>query len=104
MLKLSERISELRMAHNWTQVQLADKLSVSKQAVSNWENNNILPSIEMLIRLSRTFRTTTDYLLALDNRIFIEVTGLTDVQRAHINHIICDLEKTNSCEIGKIDK
>ena len=48
---LGERILELRTAHNWTQVQLAQKLNVSKQAVSNWENNNILPS-----RYHRTFR------------------------------------------------
>lgn len=89
---LGERILELRTAHNWTQVQLAQKLNVSKQAVSNWENNNILPSIEMLIKLSSIFSTTTDYLLALDDRDYIEVTGLTDVQLAHIKFIIDDLK------------
>lgn len=85
------RISELRIAHNWTQVQLAQKLNVSKQTVSNWENNNILPSVEMLIKLSRIFSTTTDNLLALDNRSYIEVTGLTDIQKAHIKQLIDDL-------------
>ena len=92
---LGERILELRTAHNWTQVQLAQKLNVSKQAVSNWENNNILPSIEMLIKLSSIFSTTTDYLLALDDRDYIEVTGLTDVQLAHIKFIIDDFKKLN---------
>lgn len=86
------RITELRLARNWTQVQLAQKLNVSKQTVSNWENNNILPSIELLIKLARLFSVTTDYLLALDNRVYIEVSGLTDVQKAHIQQIIDDLK------------
>ncbi len=85
------RISQLRIAHNWTQVQLAQMLNVSKQTVSNWENNNILPSVEMLIKLSKIFSTSTDYLLSLDERNYIEVTGLTDIQIAHIKQIIDDL-------------
>ena len=78
-----ERIEKIRTAYNWTQVQLARKLNVSKQTVSNWENNNILPSIEMLIRLSDIFSVSTDYLLSLDDREFVEVTGLTELQDAH---------------------
>lgn len=39
-------IKKLRLSHNLNQVQLADELNVSKQTISNWENNNILPSIE----------------------------------------------------------
>lgn len=85
------RIAELRIVRNWTQVQLAQKLNVSKQTVSNWENN-ILPSIELLIKLARLFSVSTDYLLALDNRDYIEVSGLTDVQKAHIQQIIDDLK------------
>lgn len=87
----SKRISELRLSYNWTQVQLAQKLNVSKQTVSNWENNNILPSVEMLVKISATFAVSTDYLLALDDRNYIEVSGLTDIQKAHIQQIINDL-------------
>lgn len=49
---LGQRINELRIAMGWSQVQLAEKLSISKQTVSNWENENIQPSIEMLIRIA----------------------------------------------------
>ena len=52
---LSERIHELRMRQGYTQVSLAKKLGVSKQAVSNWENGNIQPSIDMLIRIADLF-------------------------------------------------
>lgn len=88
---LGDIIKTLRLSHNLNQVQLANALSVSKQTISNWENNNILPSIDMLIKLSDFFSVTTDYLLELDNRKYIEVTGLTDVQLAHIQQIIKDI-------------
>lgn len=91
-----DRIKTLRTSHNLSQVQLADQLQVSKQTISNWENNNILPSIEMLINISQRFSVRTDYLLELDDRTFIEVSGLTDRQMAHIQQIIADiLERTN---------
>lgn len=45
---LSQRIRELRLALNISQVKLAEILGVTKQSVSNWENDNIQPSIEIL--------------------------------------------------------
>lgn len=88
---LGEVIKKLRISHNQSQVQLASELGVSKQTISNWENNNILPSIEMLIKISQFFSVSTDYLLELNNRCYIEVTGLTDTQMAHIQQIIRDI-------------
>ena len=64
---LNERIRSLRVSHNLSQVELAKKLNVSKQSVSNWENDNILPSIEMLVEIAKLFSVSTDYLLGLDD-------------------------------------
>ncbi|MEF2879992.1 MAG: helix-turn-helix transcriptional regulator [Blautia sp.] len=89
-------IKKLRISHNLNQVQLADKLNISKQTVSNWENNNILPSIEMLIKISKFFSVSTDYLLELNHRQYIEVTGLTETQCAHIQQIIQDITNSDS--------
>lgn len=86
-----DTIKSLRISYNLNQVQLAKDLNVSKQTVSNWENNNILPSVEMLIKIARYFSVTTDYLLELDNRRYLEVTGLSDIHLAHIQHIINDI-------------
>jgi len=91
-----DQIKALRKSHNLNQVQLAQKLDVSKQTVSNWENNNILPSIEMLIKIARFFSVSTDYLLELDERTYIEVTGLSNSQLAHIQQIISDLKHINN--------
>jgi transcriptional regulator with XRE-family HTH domain len=87
-----DMIKNLRQSRGLNQVQLADSLNVSKQTVSNWENNNILPSIEMLVKISQFFSVSTDYLLELDSRSYIEVTGLTDVQLAHVRQIIDDIK------------
>ena len=62
---LNQRIRQLRQARSMSQVDLAKRLNVTKQSVSNWENDNIQPSIEMLVKLSAVFSVSTDYLLGL---------------------------------------
>ncbi len=89
---LNERIKQLRTDRGYSQVDLAKKLNVSKQSVSNWENDNIQPSIEMLLKISRLFSVTTDYLLGEDSRQFLEVSGLNPKHMAHIQQIIDDLK------------
>ena len=89
---LNIQIRRLRQAQNITQVELAQKLGVTKQSVSNWENDNIQPSVDMLIKIAKCFSVTTDYLLGIDNRQFIEVSGLTEIQISHINQIISDIK------------
>ncbi len=88
---LNERIRSLRTSRGITQVELANSLSVSKQAVSNWENDNIQPSIDMLVKIAKYFSVSTDYLLGLDNRKFLEITDLTDTQISHIRLLINDI-------------
>ena len=90
---LGQRINELRIALGWSQVQLAEKLSISKQTVSNWENENIQPSIEMLIRIAKVFHVSTDYLLGLDNVPTINVENLPAPFIAHLTQIIEDYKK-----------
>ena len=75
---------------NWTQVQLARKLGVTKQTVSNWENDNIQPSIDMLIKISNIFNVSTDYLLDLTPSKSICVDGLSTEFVSHIVQIIDD--------------
>lgn len=90
---LGQRINELRNAMGWSQVQLAEKLSISKQTVSNWENENIQPSIEMLVRLAKLFHVSTDYLLGLDNAQTINVEDLPLSFVAHLTQIIEDYKQ-----------
>ena len=87
---LGIRICELRTSLGWSQVELAKRLGVAKQTVSNWENENIQPSIEMLVRLSRLFNVTTDYLLGLENIPRLNIEGLPNTVVAHISQLIDD--------------
>lgn len=87
---LSKRIYELRSSFGWTQVQLARKLNITKQTVSNWENDNIQPSVEMLVNLSKIFNVSTDYLLGLTSTNSISVDGLPVGFISHIVQIIED--------------
>lgn len=91
-MTLNENIKQLRIARNLSQVDLAKVLGVTKQSISNWENNNIQPSIDMLIRLAEFFSVSTDYLLGFEQRKYIEISGLTDQQLAHIVAIINDIQ------------
>ena len=88
-----EMLKMMRKSRNLNQVQLAAQLNVTKQTISNWENNNILPSIDMLVKISHYFSVSTDYLPELDNRFYLEVSGLTVEQIAHIQQIINDIRR-----------
>lgn len=91
---ISEKIRKLRKDFNISQVTLAKELGVTKQCVSNWENDNILPSIEMLIKIAKYFNVSTDYLLDISPDNYIDVTGLNNIQIAHLKLIINDLKKS----------
>ncbi len=91
---ISEKIRKLRNDFNISQVTLAKELGVTKQCVSNWENDNILPSIEMLIKIAKYFNVSTDYLLDISPDNYVDVTGLNSIQIAHLKLIINDLKKS----------
>ena len=63
METIGKRISALRKARGMKQEELAERLDVSGQAVSKWENDQTCPDIGLLPRLARVFGVTTDYLL-----------------------------------------
>lgn len=63
MPNFGERIYDLRSRNNMSQGALADKLDVSRQTISKWENNMCLPEAEKLMQLSEIFGVSTDYIL-----------------------------------------
>ena len=63
MMNLADRIQDLRKRRGLPQEELADKLGVSRQAVSKWESGQSTPDIERIILMSEFFEVTTDYLL-----------------------------------------
>ena len=62
-MTFSEKIINLRKAHGWSQEDFAEKLNVSRQAISRWENDSALPDALNILQISKLFGVTTDYLL-----------------------------------------
>lgn len=60
---LAEKIMEERKKNGWSQEELAEKLSVSRQAVSKWESAQSIPDLQRVIQLSEILGVSTDYLL-----------------------------------------
>ncbi len=71
--QIGKRISEFRKAKDMTQYELADKLSISFQAVSNWERGNSMPDISKLPELAEVFGVSIDDILGYDNAVFQDV-------------------------------
>ena len=67
-MKIGNTIRELRKSKNMTQEQLAEKLGISFQAVSKWENNISLPDITVIPTLASVFGVSVDRLFAEDIR------------------------------------
>lgn len=62
-MNIAEKIIKLRKTKGWSQEDLAEKLYVSRQAISRWENGTALPDVENILQISKLFNVTTDYLL-----------------------------------------
>ena len=60
---LADKIIELRKKEGWSQEELAEKLSVTRQSVSKWEGAQSIPDLDKVVQMSRLFGVTTDYLL-----------------------------------------
>lgn len=62
-MEFAEKLITLRNSKKLTQEQLADMQNVSRQSVSKWENGQVIPDVEKIVELSKTFDVTIDYLL-----------------------------------------
>ena len=60
---LADKIINLRKKMLWSQEELADKLDVSRQSVSKWESSQSIPDMDKILKMSRLFGVSTDYLL-----------------------------------------
>lgn len=79
MSTIGKNISKIRKEHEMTQDQVAEKLHVTRQAVSNWENGKTQPDVETLGQLAECFEVPVETLIygkseAQGNKIVIERT------------------------------
>lgn len=93
---LADKIIRLRKKNGWSQEDLADKMSVSRQAVSKWEGAQTIPNLEKILQLSVLFGVTTDYLLKdeiEDEELTNDTSSDTTVKRISIEEANAYIEQ-----------
>lgn len=76
-MRLNDKLYKLRKEKGLTQSDLADKLGVSRQSVSNWEVGSVVPSTKRLKDLSHLYEVPLDHLLD-ENSVEDQVDGLPE--------------------------
>lgn len=83
---LAEKIMNLRKKNGWSQEELAQQLSVSRQSVSKWEGGQSIPDLDKLLALSQIFGVTLDYLVK-DDMDCAEIQYTADMPEDDLPHI-----------------
>lgn len=88
LAEFAERFTRLRQDRGYTQQKIAEKLGVTPQAVSKWENGSSLPDAEMIRFIAQLMDCTTDYLLS-HQASALSQRNMESVQRqAEIENVI----------------
>lgn len=77
MINFGNKLKILRLQDNMTQEQLAQKLNLTKSVISAYETGLRLPSYDVLIRIAKIFNVSTDYLLGLEHKQEVDLSGLS---------------------------
>lgn len=98
----NEKLKMLRKENELTQEQLAEKLNVSRQAITKWESGDGTPDIENLKQISILFNTTIDELVKEDKTVKVETINkysyIEELEIDHTKHFdinICKIYKLN---------
>lgn len=97
MIDIGNKIRELRTEQKMTQSNLAERLGVTKSSISSYENGSRLPSYDILLKIARIFKISTDILLGHGdkNEVNLNVSGLTNEQILFLKTLIEDYRKIN---------
>lgn len=77
MVDFGNALKTLRLKENMTQAQLAQRLGVTKSVISAYETGLRLPSYDILIHIAKIYNVSTDYLLGLEKKDEIDLSGLS---------------------------
>ncbi|MBE5787691.1 MAG: helix-turn-helix transcriptional regulator [Clostridiales bacterium] len=94
-MDFGSKLKQLRLGQRMTQQQLAERLGVAKSVVSYYESGDRFPSYDVLIKISRTFHTTTDSLLGIERQRTVDVSGLTEEQIQVVQAVAHALQQAN---------
>ena len=96
MLNMGERLKKLRLDNNLTQKQVGQRIGVAISAVSSYESGVRYPTYESLVKLSRLYNVTTDYLVGLSDRMLIDLSDLEEDEITVIKSMVKALRKAKT--------
>lgn len=82
-MKIGEKLKQARLNKKMTQEEVADKLYVSRQSISNWENNKTYPDIGNVLALSDLYEISLDELLKGSDNFMKHLEESTDIVRSN---------------------
>lgn len=77
MVDFGNRLKTQRLKENLTQAQLAQKLGLTKSVISAYETGMRMPSYDILIHIARIFNVSTDFLLGVENKQELDLSGIS---------------------------
>lgn len=86
--EFAENLKNLRTKKGLTQTQLADRLWLNKSIISAYENEQRMPSLDVLVKLSYEFNVSMEFLLGIEKNKTVDVSGLTDEEVSVINNLV----------------
>lgn len=94
-MEFGNRLKELRLHSGLTQKQLADQIGVTKSVISYYELQERTPSPDVLIKFSSVFHVTSDYLLGIERKKTLDITGLDDEDEKVLRTLVEHFRKKN---------
>ena len=91
------RLKELREAKRLSQADVAERLNVTRSAISGYECNTITPSLEQLVKLALLYNTSLDYIMGMDNRTNFYLDDLSESQQQTILDVVERLKREFIC-------
>lgn len=85
---LSVRLKELRNNKRLTQAQVAQYVGVTRAVISAYETDIRQPSYDVLIRLAMLYGVSTDYLLCIEGKRYVDISALSDREAAAVYEMI----------------
>lgn len=92
---LGERLQHKRSSLKLSQKEVANAVGVNPSVISNYENSERTPSVEVLMSLANLYQCSVDYLLGIEKspRASIDVSMLDDEQRSRLQYFLASVNK-----------
>lgn len=88
MVEFGDRLRKLRKERKLTQKELANLIGVKNSVISFYEVGDRTPSLEVLVKLSKALRVSTDILLGIDKSETIDIAGLSETDKQYIQSLV----------------